>query len=226
MMVEMILSVRTFLYRYPTMKWLTRGAALLAMMVLTVRSAQAQFVMTFDGNSCSGTASTDGTSAYTESGFELLFGGSSGYAYWCSGSAGYAGSNSIFNNTPGGLTTLSRVGGGTFALSSIDLATILAGEGGGSVLFTGDLLGGGTITATEGWSGSTGSPALQTDLFGSGWTNLVDVTFSQADNEPFYQFDNVVLNNVALSVTPEPATVTLLAIGLVGVAGVRKRRSS
>jgi hypothetical protein len=225
MISTMILSVRTFLYRYQTMKWISTSAAVLTALLLFTRPVQGQFVMKFDGNSCTGTGSTVvATTTYVESGFQLVFGGGSGYAYWCSGNAAYAGSNAIFNNSGGGLTTLSRVGGTAFALTSIDLANLFTPGVAGSVLFTGDLQGGGTVTQTESWNAAAGSPAFTTDLFGGAWNNLIDVKFSEPSAEPLFQVDNIVLNNVVLSVTPEPATMTLMAMGLVGIAGVGRRR--
>ena len=221
----MILSARTFLYRYQTMKWINTSAAILSALLLFARPAQGQFVMTFDANACTGTGDqVVSLGTYTESGFQLVFSGNAGYAYWCSGNSAYAGSNAIFNNAAAGLTTLSRVGGTAFALTSIDLANLFTPGVAGSVLFTGDLQGGGTVTQTESWNATSGAPTFTTDQFGSAWNDLIDVKFSEPSSEPLFQVDNIVLNNAVMTVTPEPATMTLMAMGLIGIAGAGRRR--
>ena len=226
MISAMILSARTFLYRYHTMKWINTSAAILSALLLFARPAQGQFVMSFDANACTGVSDQSvAVTTYTESGFQLLFGGGAGYAYWCSGNAAYAGSGAMFNNAiNNSLTTLSRIGGGTFTLSSIDLANLFTPGSAGSVVFTGDLQGGGTVTAAEIWLGAEVAPTFSSDQFGSAWTNLLDVRFTEPATEPQFQFDNIVLNNVVATVTPEPATMSMMAMGLVGIAGVGLRR--
>lgn len=209
---------------------------LVAVMVIGARPAHAQTTLTFDANACSGTSAGSAGPTYIESGFMLSFTGpnpTDAYAYWCSGNVSYPGSPAIFENWPGSVVTLTKVGGGTFTLTSIDLAPLYNPSVGiataGSVLFTGDLFGGGTVTATQSWDAATGNPTFKTDAFSNAWTNLVDVTFPQGNGHgPLFQFDNVVLNGGAESVVPEPATMTLFATGLVGLvgAGLRRRKKA
>ncbi len=193
---------------------------------LLAATASAQTTLTFSGNVCTGNASSpDIAVPYLESGFQIAFAGL-GYTYWCNGAAGYTGSPNIgIQPNYNALATLTKVGGGTFSLLSIDLASVYTASqlgAAGSVLFTGDLFGGGTVTQTLTWAAPSGSPTNQTNLLNSNWNNLVDVYFSQP--LPYFQFDNVVLDGTASSTVPEPATMTLLATGLAGMAAARRRK--
>lgn len=64
-------------------------------------------------------------------------------------------------------------------------------------------------------------------LLNVAWDNLTSVTFSSGDGQPGSQFvfDNFRFNNTAdPTITPEPASLTLLATGLLGIAGAARRR--
>jgi len=178
--------------------------------------------LTFSGlaNSCGGAGYTAFGGIYVESGYQLAFSSGSYYS-WCTNQSNSplpSGNAAIFAGA-GDLITLSRVGGGTFGLSSIDLASVYGPAG--SVVLTGNISGGGTVVSpAEPWNAWVSNATLQTDVL-SGFNNLTSVTFSQSLGGPYFQFDNVVIG-----VTPEPATMTLMATGLVGIvgAGIRRRK--
>jgi PEP-CTERM motif len=197
--------------------------ALTVAVAVTPLALTAQTTLTFDANACTGTGSFVAPSPYIESGFELTFtGGGDTYGAWCSSSPNYPGSPDIGIASGGEQATLTKVGGGTFSLQSIDLATLFGGGAGGSVFFTGDLSGGGTVTASGTFDAASGPPTFSTFNFDDSWTDLADVYFVQgpAENENTFQFDNVVLD----SPVPEPGSMALLATGLVGMAGAGLRR--
>jgi len=188
-------------------------------LALAAAPAQAQ-IMTFDANACSGSGSVGNAGSFVEDGYSLSFTGS-GWAAWCSAAGGYAGSPAIFENSPGGTISLTQVGGGAFSIFSIDLATVYLGGSAGSAAFTGYINGGGTVQTTFNYLAAAGNPVFNTFYFGAGWDNLLSVEWTQDD--PYHQFDNVALGAPS-EVVPEPATMTLLATGLAGMAAARRKK--
>jgi PEP-CTERM motif len=204
---------------------IVRGFLAACLAAAVAPAARAQTTLTFGADACAGSSvSVPGTTVYTESGFQLSFEGA-GLAFWCASSPNYPGSAAAFQNNPGELVTLTKIGGGVFALNSIDLASLFSfGPGtAGSTSFVGDVFGGGQVNGTGGWNFPVGNPTFSTDAFNATWTNLVDVQFTQ-NLANYFQFDNIVVNAGTQSVTPEPATMTLMATGLVGLVGAGLRR--
>lgn len=202
-----------------------RVTVALTIVGLVAASPAGAQTITFNGNACVGNTVFPGAT-YIESGFQFAFAGPQpaiASAAWCSDYEAYAGSAAIFNNFNASTTTLSRVGGGTFSLSSIDLASIQFEGSSGSVQFTGNLFGGGTVTSTKSWSaaGAGASPTFSTSAFDASWTNLSSVVFEQSVHA--FQFDNVVLSSSTTTV-PEPSTVALMTAGLLAL-GVATRRN-
>ena len=132
---------------------------------------------------------------------------------------GYTGSKALFNSL-GAAVDFAPVAGGPFALTSIDLAPLLLGPLSlpVDVVFTGFLLGGGTVMQTVTVPVvPLGGPPVTFAL--AGFTDLSSVRLTPGGPDFAVQFDNV-----GLAVIPEPGTVTLVALGLVGLAGVARRR--
>jgi hypothetical protein len=137
----------------------------------------------------------------------------------------YTGSPALYNNL-GAAVDFMPVAGGPLSLTSIDLAPLLGGFGNPTtVMFTGTMVGGGTMSQTFNVPGMTTS--LTTFSFASGWTNLSEfrMTVTGPSFEPYVQFDNVRLSLSPVSTVPEPTTVALVATGLLALGAVAHRRA-
>ena len=110
----------------------------------------------------------------------------------------YTGSTALHMDDAFGVIQMSKVGGGTFDLISIDLAEYF-NYSSSDVTFTRDGGHSQTFTTTE----SAGGYTPETFIFDSGFKEVTTVTWVQ---EPSYhQFDNV-------NVIPEPATLAFVGI--------------
>ena len=128
---------------------------------------------------------------YVEDGFVLDdLTATQGFYRWGLGTQQYIdnGSTNMYNNAANGITRLTRVGGGTFGLLSIDLAE-LNGPDMSPVTFTGTRADGSVVTyAVQ----IDGVPFFaETFTFPSTFQNLVRVEWIQAS--PYHTFDNIVV---------------------------------
>jgi hypothetical protein len=128
--------------------------------------------------------------------------------------------SSIRANNPTQMSTITRNGGGSFALLSFDHLCLLTGGIGCPNTFTvtGQIAGGGStgpvsISSADSWQ--TASPA--------GFSNLSSFSISVEGGQP-HAFDTIRLADV----TPVPVLPSLgfLATGLAGFAALRRRRRS
>jgi hypothetical protein len=133
--------------------------------------------------------------------------------------ARFAGEVAMFNNENTGTTTLTCDGGGTFSVESIDVANIL-GPGTNSIIFHGAVHGGGVVTESFAFD-SFGH--LTTLVLDSGFENLDSLAFDENGN-PSFQFTDLVVDTD--SAVPEPAGLTVLGGGLVGLLLARRRRTT
>ena len=114
---------------------------------------------------------------------------------------------SLFYSAPGGPVTV-RVYSGPDATGSLLATLLLAGTPNGS------------LAGCAPNPGATFCPFAEAGAAFVGTARSVD--FSGALNDA--TFDDIRLGNAQASVIPEPATVTLVAGGLLGLAAVARRR--
>ncbi len=193
-------------------------------------AARAQAPVTLTFNTLTG---SDGVryvnNCYEEGGFRVTALGSAcgspeALATWTpEESLFYSGSPALFAATSESVD-ITAVGGGAFSLQSIGLAPLLGGFGSPtSVLFTGFLAGGGTVTQTVSVPGATNALTVFNFATFAGLSS-VRMTVTTPAFEPYVQFDNVRLAPAQAAVIPEPTTVALLGAGLAGVAAAARRR--
>jgi len=139
---------------------------------------------------------------------------------------------SLFDFYAGNGDSITAAGSAPFTINSIDLAPLIAGGTGTfNVTFTGSFADSSTISQT--FTVNDAPDALQAFDF-TGFTNVVDVTFTQGTNIGFYaaqstayQFDDIDLTVAGTaSPTPEPGSFLLLGTGLVGLVSAARRKGS
>ena len=191
----------------------------LCMFLALPASAAHAAVIDFEALAHNGSGFNYVGNSYVESGFQFTKGQGEPFDFGVmgSGEGRYTGSAALFNDTIGGTTTLSRVGGGVFTLSSIDVSELNYAAS-VFVNFVGELLGGGQVFATIQTDGTFG---MESFLFNSAWTNLVSVSWTQ--DSPFHQFDNVNVEPGSVSPVPVPAGGLLLVGALAGLAALRRK---
>lgn len=123
------------------------------------------------------------------------------------------GSTALVEDTIGGVIELRSSDGSPFDLISIDLAE-LNGPSVAVVTFTGDLVGGGTVTQAFSLDGAAFGPEIFS--FGPGFKDLTAVRWTQVS--PFHQFDNIVAE------VPEPSSGALIFAGTLGVLAAHAHR--
>ena len=179
---------------------------------VAIQPAQAA-IIDFESLANPGSGFYDVANSYSEDGFTLsVFDPVTlPFVTFGAGEVRYGGSPALYNNNIGGGTRLVRDGGGTFSISSIDLA----GDtrfGPIPVTFVGTKDDATTVQLALILNNSL----LQSFAFGAEFTNLVSLEWRQIT--PYHQFDNIQV--VALSTpVPEPSMLLLLSVGLAYVCG-------
>jgi hypothetical protein len=130
----------------------------------------------------------------------------------------------------GKAVTMTKAGGGTFTLNQVDVAELwLPGEAANSffdVFITGNQFGGGVLNMLVRLDGVRDGAGGVDDFQGvnfAGWSNLTSVVFTginAAGAFGDYSIDNVVVDSV-----PEPASLTLMALGALASFARRRRQS-
>ena len=150
-------------------------------------------------------------SPYVEDGFQLTA-LSGAFSSIDEGTTNYSGSAALFNNTSGGETELTQVGGGAFNLISIDLTEFFANPDGATVTFTRD---GGF---SQSFTLDANFFVPETFFFDSAFAGTTSLRFDNV--VPFYQFDNI---EVTVSPVPVPAAAWLFGSALLGFFGFRRK---
>jgi len=182
-------------------------------------------VIDFDVLSHDGVGETDGGyfegfkkigNQYVEEGFVIqdleganlgLFGTS---ANW------YYGETVLTNFMDDGLTSLTKLDGGTFDLLSIDLTELFGNDFGWVVV---EFIRDGGHSQVFSLDEQIGA---ETFVFDSGFTAVTEVTWR--NHYGYHSFDDIVIDNFSSDVS-EPGTA-MLAIGLLGLGLVRRKQTS
>lgn len=199
------------------------SVALLALATISVPSTAHAQILGFEGFASPGEVSNVGPlTPYTEAGFTLTPINEESAVFDAVAEADFIGrsDSDFFGFSPTNAITLTVNGGGSFDLGSVILGPLDFSQTQPiSVTLVGNLSGGGTLTQTfAGLSTATTETLNWTDLSSvvftsNGDTGIDDILIGTAQGEPS-------------SAAPEPATLALLAIGLLPVAGalIRRRR--
>jgi hypothetical protein len=164
-------------------------------------SASGQVTIDFQSLQHTDTINANHGATYSEDGF-LLDGPGADYRTYGTLRSEFSGSTALYNDVQNGVTRLTQIGGGTFNLSSINLAELNSPQA-ASVTFIGTFGLGGTISQTHTLDGV--AFGQQTFAF-TGFTGLSQVTWTQVN--PFHQFDNIVV------AVPEPGAAMLAVIAI------------
>lgn len=137
---------------------------------------------------------------------------------------------SIGDRNSDGPISISRTGGGVFGLTSFDAAFTFKDTSSpyNATLLTleADLLGGGMLSQVFELTNNFRTLSV------SGWDDLVSLRFigwgNRVELGNFLSVDNIVVTTARAPSTsvPEPGTVTLLGLGLLGMGMARRRQKS
>jgi hypothetical protein len=173
--------------------------------------------ITFESLAQPGTGANTFAGPYIEAGYQFVNNVTPfDFGNWQTGSANYPGSTALFNDRQTGITTLTQVGGGEFAMVSLDLMAFITNSAAQTITFTGTLPNNSTVT--QSFLVPASGSSITENLFvftNPGFNDVKSVAFG-AQNAPDYQFDNVIVNAV-----PEASSTWLLLLfGLPAMLGL------
>lgn len=202
----------------------TLVSVLFAVLLASAPSPAAAITITFESLAQAGTGANVFTGPYTEAGFQFVNDTAPfDFGNWRTGDANFPGSTALFNDRQGGITTLTQVGGGEFAIISLDLMAFQINSSAQTITFTGTLPNNSTVT--ESFNVPASGSTITENLFvftNPAFNDVKSVAFGP-QNLPDYQFDNVTVIPV-----PEASSSWLLLFGLTATLGLnflRRRRA-
>lgn len=194
-------------------RWSQYFAACVTALVLAAPASAA--VITFDN--LAGANEAPFTSPYVEGGYTVTPG-----AGWLTGQIYGNAIPSIFSGPYYGMAGPREitVTGGTFTFDAIDLSSNVGA--GTTYNFVGSLLGS-TVFDLSGTLGSTGFTTILSSS--AAVIDSLTIIMTPAVGVTSYNIDNIVVNAASVAV-PAPVTLSLLGLGLVGLAAARRKRAA
>lgn len=175
--------------------------------------------VTIDFNGLPTSANQTAFSTFTESGFTVSV--QSGTFYVASGVGAFGDPQPDVFTQPSG-TLVVTDGGGLFNFDSLDLGFFNAAGGSENYTITGFSNGTSVYTQTGSLSDSTSGTFLTLNGTHQS-TSITSFTLALSGNPNGIDVDNIGLNTVP-SAVPEPSTLALFGTGIIGLAGVARRK--
>jgi len=200
-------------------------------LVLSISGFANASLIDFEDNAiASGTYTTQGD--IVSSGF--IFDSSSNHTHLANNSNLFSAFNDstwfgIDNNVGTNVLSMNTQDGSVFSLNSFDIAEFFGIPNEVVVNVVGNYFGGGSIalqvTLDQIADGSGVINDFQSVSFDNSWVNLSSVTFSATagTDDRWFALDNIVVNAASV---PEPSTLAIFALGMMGLVSRRFKKKS